>query len=151
MPNELIIIVTLFAFGYFFGTWAEKKHYASIMEREKAFIHLPAVTAKTVNIDESDIEMATMVYGSAVISIDYFKQVLALFRNLIGGSIASYETLMDRARREAMLRMKEMASDAAIIVNVRLETSTIGKNTNQKNNVGCVEVLAYGTALKLKR
>ena len=52
----------------------------------------------------------------------------------------------DRARREAMLRMKEMAGNATVIVNVRIETSTIGRKANKKG-VGCLEAIAYGTAL----
>ena len=96
-----------------------------------------------------DLGVAEMVYGSAVISVDYFKRILAALRNVFGGTIRSYETLLDRARREAILRMKEAApAGTKIIINVRVETSTIGKNT-QKKSVGCVEALAYGTALIL--
>ena len=91
-----------------------------------------------------------MVQGSAVISVDYFKRLLASLRNLFGGTIRSYETLLDRARREALLRMKESApAGTSMIVNVRVETSTVGKNSHKKG-VGCVEALAYGTALTLK-
>ena len=90
-----------------------------------------------------------MVYGSAVISIDYFKRILAALRNIFGGTITAYETLLDRARREAVLRMKEMAGDATMIVNVRIETATIGRKAH-KRSVGCLEAIAYGTAIKTK-
>ena len=86
-----------------------------------------------------------MVYGSAVISIDYFKRFLGGLRNIFGGELSSFETVLDRARREAILRMKEMAGNAGIIINTRVETSTIG--TTSKKGIGCSEVLAYGTAL----
>ena len=42
--------------------------------------------------------------------------------------------------------MKAMADDAAIIVNVRIETAAIGKPSNRKS-IGCLEAVAYGTAL----
>ena len=46
--------------------------------------------------------------------------------------------------------MKESApADTTMIVNVRIETSTIGKNAHKKG-VGCVEVIAYGTALTIR-
>jgi len=45
-----------------------------------------------------------------------------------------------------MLRMKEMAGDADIIVNVRIETAAIGKQS-QRKNIACLEAIAYGTAL----
>jgi uncharacterized protein YbjQ (UPF0145 family) len=46
--------------------------------------------------------------------------------------------------------MKEMAGDATIIINIRIETSAIGNQFN-KQGVGCLEALAYGTAVKLKK
>ena len=90
------------------------------------------------------------MYGSAVISIDYFKRFLASLRNIFGGTVKSYESLIDRARREALIRMKEMAGDATVIVNVRIETSTIGRSANRKG-VGCLEAIAYGTAMTLEK
>ena len=66
-----------------------------------------------------------------------------------GGKVKSYESLIDRARREALLRMKEEAPDASMIINVRIETSTIGK-TSRNKTVGCLEAVAYGTALFLE-
>lgn len=143
---DLLIFLSLLALGYLAGSWAERKHYSSIEEREEATLELPIVTARN-GFDDAQFSGGTMVQGSAVISVDYFKRILAALRNIFGGTIRSYETLIDRARREALLRMKESAPKGTrIIVNVRVETSTIGKNTLKKS-VGCVEALAYGTAL----
>ena len=143
---DLIVFLSLLALGYGAGTWAEKRHYRSIAERELASINLPAVTLKSVDIPEHKIRSAKMVYGSAVISVDYFKRILAGLRNIFGGTVKSYESLIDRARREALLRMKAMAGEATIIVNVRIETAAIGKQSKRKN-IGCLEAMAYGTAL----
>lgn len=143
---DLIIFLGLLALGYAAGNWAEKRHYRSIMEREQATLNLPAVTLKSVEIPEHKIRSARLVYGSAVISVDYFKRVLAGLRNIFGGKVKSYESLIDRARREALLRMKAMAGDATVIVNVRIETAAIGKQSKRKN-IGCLEAVAYGTAL----
>ena len=143
---DLIIFLILIAVGYTAGTLAEKRHYRSIRKRENAFLNLPAVTMRGVDYPAEKVRSAQMVYGSAVISIDYFKRMLARLRNIFGGTVKSYETLIDRARREALLRMKEMAGSATVIVNVRIETSAIGKRANKKG-VGCLEAIAYGTAL----
>ncbi|MDF3037266.1 MAG: hypothetical protein K0S28_2540, partial [Paucimonas sp.] len=64
---------------------------------------------------------------------------------IVGGPVQSYETLLDRARREAILRMKESCPDADQIINLRIETSSISEGA--KNTVSSVEVLAYGTAV----
>jgi uncharacterized protein YbjQ (UPF0145 family) len=102
-----------------------------------------------VDIPEHQIRSARLVYGSAVISVDYFKRILAGLRNIFGGKVKSYESLLDRARREALLRMKEMAGDATVIVNVRIETAAIGKQSRRKN-IGCLEAMAYGTAITVE-
>jgi len=144
--EQLIFFVALIAITYVSGTWVEKRHYRSIERRETAYLHLPAITVKNIGVNESKVREVKMVYGSAVISIDYFKRILAGLRNIFGGTVKSYETLIDRARREALLRMKEMAADATMVINVRIETSAIGKTKGNKN-VGCLEAFAYGTAL----
>jgi len=147
--ENLIIFLVLMALGYIIGTIAEKRHYRSIRKREQAFLNLPAVTLKTAHYTPEQVASSRLVHGSAVISIDYFKKILAGLRNIFGGTVKSYESLMDRARREALLRMKEMAGDAAVIVNVRIETAAIGKQAKRKS-VGCLEAIAYGTAITLK-
>ena len=70
-------------------------------------------------------------------------------RAIIGGRVSSYETLIDRARREAILRMKEQAAakGANYVFNVKMETSSISKG--QRDSIGSVEVLAYGTAITI--
>jgi uncharacterized protein YbjQ (UPF0145 family) len=146
---DLIIFLSLLVLGYAAGSWAEKRHYRSIAERENATLNLPAVTLKSVEIPERKIQSARLVYGSAVISVDYFKRMLAGLRNIFGGKVKSYESLVDRARREALLRMKEMAGSSTVIVNVRIETSAVGKQSRRKN-IGCLEAMAYGTALTVE-
>jgi len=87
-----------------------------------------------------------LVDGSVVISVDYFKQFVAGLRNFVGGRVTPYEILLDRARREAILRMKEeaKASGADVILNVKYEMCSIYKG--RRNSIGSVEALAYGTA-----
>jgi len=142
---DLTIFMVLLALGYGFGRYAELKHYKSIIQREKAFRDIPAVTTKFPPLGKA--VDAELVSGSVVISVDYFKRFIAGLRNLIGGRVTAYESLLDRARREAILRMKEEARafGGHIIFNVKLETSSIYKG--RKNSVGAVEVMAYGTVL----
>lgn len=146
---DLIIFISLLAIGYFSGQFAEKKHYKSILSREKETLRVPAVTLKTLppSLKNCNTEL---VSGNVVISIDYFKRFLAGLRNIVGGRVKSYETLLDRARREAILRMKEQAIEkgAILISNVRIETSSISKN-NRRQSVGSIEVVAYGTAISV--
>lgn len=61
----------------------------------------------------------------------------------------AYESLVDRARREAVLKVKQKAEESGYncIVNLRIETSSISKNAKQ--TVGSVEAMAYATAIRL--
>jgi uncharacterized protein YbjQ (UPF0145 family) len=148
----LIIFILLLILGYVAGSISEKNHYKSIEEREKATLQLPVVNMKKVEDvlePRKQIASAELVSGSVVVSIDYFKLVLASLRNIVGGNVRSYETLVDRGRREAILRMKEAAGSPDIIMNLRIETATIGRSPN-RGSVGSIEVLAYGTAIRYR-
>ncbi len=144
MMEDIVIFLTLLTVGYASGTWLEKRHFKRIREREEEFVSLPAIMLKKP-LNDNEIKDVKLVNGSVVISIDYFKKFVASLMNFFGGRISTYETLVDRARREAILRMKEDAGEASEIVNIRIETSSISKNASQ--NIGAVEVLAYGTAI----
>ncbi|HEB76178.1 MAG TPA: heavy metal-binding domain-containing protein [Nitrospirae bacterium] len=149
--QDLIVFVVLLSLGYFAGSVAESRHYRSIKRRERELLNLPAVTAADFLDEGAEVVDARLVHGSVVISIDYFKRILAGLRNLFGGEVNSYLTLIDRARREAVLRMKEEAGGADVILNLRIETSVIGRNADRRKTVGSIEVMAYGTAVTLKR
>lgn len=95
-------------------------------------------------------ESSGLVSGSVVISLDYFKRFLAGLRALVGGRIKSYEPLLDRARREAILRMKEEARSRGYkaVFNVRLETSRLASSRRNGKGTAGVEIIAFGTGLK---
>ena len=142
---ELTIILALTVIGYVVGQRKEKRHYISIKKREAELINLVTTNKKKplMSIDES--VRVKLVTGSVCISVDYFKQMLAGLRAIVGGNIRSYETLLDRARREAILRLKESCTDASEIYNLRLETSSIYKGSGKQ--IGSVEILAFATAI----
>jgi len=102
--------------------------------------------------DDSEVEKAWLVYGTVVVSGDYFKMVFAGLINFFGGRIRAYESLLDRARREALLRMKESAAadGAHMVVNARFETSKLDEAGAGKQSTGMFEMLTYGTAIRLK-
>lgn len=147
--EDLIVFLILLALGYFVGSYLEKQHYRSIKRRERQTLHLPAVTfgAKHPLPEASE---AALFAGSIVVSIDYFKMFASSLQNLVGGRVVVYESLLDRGRREAILRMKEQAIawGANKVVNVRLETASIGSQVGGRRGVGAIEVIAYGTGIR---
>ena len=140
---DLIYFCALIAVGYSVGTAIEKSHYREIRSRESGTLQLPVVCGEEYE-ENREIAESRLVYGSVVISTDYFRLIVAGLRNLLGGEVSAYETLLDRGRREALLRMKGNAIGADIILNMRVETCQISR-------LGVVEVLAYGTAVYYKK
>lgn len=134
-----IIIVALIT-----GTIIENRHFRSIDIREKKYGKIPVLNGKKYPTD-SPVARSELVTGSVVISYDHFKRFLAGLRQIFGGEIKSYVSLVDRARREAILRLKEKCQDADLIINLRIETSSVSKG--KRKSIGCVEVFAYATAL----
>ena len=138
----------LLLLAYITGKITEKRHYASIHEREGHWLSIPAITGKHLP-DLPAVASAEMVVGSVVISVDHSKRWLSGFRKIFGGEMKSYSSVIDRGRREAILRMKESSPDADLFLNCRLETSSVSKGKGKA--VGCAEVLAYATAVRFER
>jgi uncharacterized protein YbjQ (UPF0145 family) len=147
---DIIIFFVLLALGYFVGQSLEKSHYRSIIKRESQLQSIPVIASKILP-DEFLPCRTELVSGNVVISVDYFKKFVAGLRSIIGGRMSSYESLIDRGRREAILRMKQEAKkiNADYVFNIKMETSSISKGA--KNSIGSVEVLAYGTAVIIEK
>jgi uncharacterized protein YbjQ (UPF0145 family) len=146
--TDLIIFLALLATGYTVGRIAERRHYRSILAREKEMANVMVFTNRFPPMTQQASQ--ALVTGSVVISEDYFKRVVSGLQSLLGGRLRAYESLLDRARREAVLRMKQEARDkgAKMIINVKFQTFSIpGRNPK---SFGAVEVMAYGTALTLR-
>jgi len=146
MAGDIIFFFVLLLSGYIFGQLLEKNHYRSIRKRELMLRSIPAIASKKLP-DSFEPCNTDLVAGNVVISVDFFKKFIAGLRIIVGGRVTSYESLIDRARREALLRMKEKAKSlgAKYVFNVKMETSSISKGKSE--SIGSVEVLAYGTAV----
>ncbi len=146
---QLIITLVLLLLTFGSGSLIERNHYQRIKQRELKFRDMLVTNFENIpyvwNADE-----ARLVTSNVVISLDYFKRFVANLRKIFGGNIVTYEPLMDRARREAIIRLKEKATQRGYnaIINVRLETSQIANSLTPKQTAG-IEILAYGTAVKL--
>lgn len=142
MFSNIVVFLSLLLLGFFFGRRAEKRHYRSLIKREEQMRDLTAIATRFPPEDRRCRQ--SLVCGNVVIASDYFKVVAAWLVNFFGGSVVSYESLLERGRREAILRMKKEARQlqAGSIFNVKIETSTVGGRYSAS-----IEVLAYGTAL----
>ena len=140
------LIFGLLAVGLFAGSFLERRHFGSIRVREEQTRAMLALTFETPPADWRIVESA-LVTGSVVVSLDYFKRFWAGLRMLFGGRIRAYEPLLERGRREAVLRLKDRTRAIGFdaVINVRLETSRLA--TANDGTAG-VEILAFCTAVK---
>ncbi|RPE26775.1 uncharacterized protein YbjQ (UPF0145 family) [Acinetobacter sp. BIGb0102] len=136
---QIVLFLILFAVGWGFGRHIEQKHLRELDEKERQFAHIRIDTNRFVQTTAS----GQMISSNVVISHDYFKYVLASIRNFFGGRLVSYESVVERARREAVIRLKQEAHamGATQIMGIRLSTTELGMQG------GMVEVFAYGTAI----
>ena len=98
--------------------------------------------SNTENIPGYTIEQSLgLVTGSTVRAKHIGKDILAGFKNIIGGELTAYTELLQEARTEALSRLMMDAAQrgANAVVNVRFATSAVAG--------GAAELFAYGTAV----
>ncbi|MGN0844226.1 MAG: YbjQ family protein [Kiritimatiellia bacterium] len=129
IPLGLLLVMCLL------GGSIERAHFRSLEAREAAMLDIVVTTTEKPSADASAEMPPRLVCGTAVISSDYFKTWLFGLRNVFGGESKTYTRLFERARREALLRMKEEARAAGCnaICNIRFESSDIGGNASTNN------------------
>jgi uncharacterized protein YbjQ (UPF0145 family) len=144
---NLGIPAVLIVGAFFIGSWIERRHFRRIRQREGELRDVMAFAIRRAP-DDLTLSAPHLVTGSAVISVDYFKQFAAGLRGIVGGRIGSYESLFERARREAIVRMKETArrGGSNIVLNVKLDTTRIYAGAG--GATVSVEAVAYGTAYR---
>ena len=150
MGDILFILVILF-FTYITGSIIEKNHYKKIQRREIALFRKPCISfgSKGWSINKK-IRKVELVTGECVISGDYFKNFVANLKSIFGGRLTTFESVLDRGRREAILRMREKARYANFIINTRIE-SVMLNDVYGKESVPQCAIIAYGTAVTYEK
>jgi len=103
------------------------------------------ITSTTAEIPgKKVVQILGVVKGNTIRARHVGRDIMAGFKNLVGGEIKSYTDMTTAAREEAFNRMVNQAVKlkADAIINIRFATSLI--------MTGAAEMLAYGTAVRLK-
>ena len=102
------------------------------------------ITTQDTFKDQEIVETLGLVKGNTIRARHIGRDIMAGLRTLVGGEIKEYTKMLAEAREQAMDRMiadaKSKGADA--IVGFRFATSPVMQ--------GAAELLAYGTAVKLK-
>lgn len=149
---NLSIPVFLLALGLTVGKLVERRHFLRLAATE---MELEDVLSSTVRTYPGGVDVRrepTLVAANVVISADYLMSFLATLKKIIGGRIGSYERVIERARREATVRILREAQSQGYdaVCNIRLETTDLigSRNKNKKKAAAMASVYVYGTAYK---
>ena len=90
-------------------------------------------------------EVRGVAMGNTIRSKHLGRDIGAALKTLVGGELKGYTEMLTESRTEAVQRMLQQAEamEADAVVNVRFMTSQVAG--------GAAEILAYGTAVKLRR
>ncbi|MFH1835234.1 MAG: YbjQ family protein [Methanobacteriota archaeon] len=99
----------------------------------------------TTETELEGVEILGIVTGNTVRAKNLGKDIMAWLKNIVGGELQEYTSMLADAREESLNRMINKAKDlgADTVVNVRFTTS--------QTMAGAAELLAYGTAIKYKK
>jgi len=141
------IILFLLALGFFVGHYRETSHIRNLDQREQQMSDMLVSQLKSFPASGPGAAPPQMFFGETVIATDYFKSFLAKFRNIFGGEVKSYQSLLIRARRESLMRVLEQARNQGYnaVCNVRYESADIGGNSTARQ-VAMVCIIATATA-----
>ena len=146
LVSNSLQVVGLGLAGWLIAGWFERRHIRSMSARE---IPLQSISINTFkHHPPCEPETCTLLIGSVVVAHDYFRTLIITIRRLIGGNIKPYERLVQRGRREALIRLKEEADLRGIdkLINIRFSTTSISGRF-----LHAIEMVAYGTGIRTKR
>lgn len=146
LPFALSVLSLVFF--YLIGSYVEADHLEKLEEREKALGRMLVTDLKTYAPGQD----AQLLTGEVVLAADAFKRWLLSYRAFFGGEAVSYRKLLERARREALLRLLEEAKQRGhnAVCNVRFDTSDIGGGQAQGQGMGrMVVVMVSGTSYRV--
>ncbi len=91
------------------------------------------------------VEDLGLVRANVVRAKNVGKDILAGLKNIVGGELKEYTDMLSESREIALKRMEKKAEElgADAVLNIRFMTSSIAG--------GAAEIMAYGTAVKLKK
>ena len=135
---------------YLVGKHLEDTHLSDLEARERALAHMLVTDLRAFPMMDAQPKPPVMVTGEAVLAADAFKSWLLSWRSLFGGEAKSFRKLMDRSRREALMRLLEEAHRQGYnaVCNVRYDSADLtGVVSAQSKNAGKkVAILASATA-----
>ena len=137
--------------GWLIGHISETRHERSLAAREDELKDIETSDMRNPPGFAGADGPCALVSGEAVVASDAFKSWVFKLKNIVGGESRTFTRLFERARREALLRMKERARELGCdaVCNVRFDCADIGGNAvgaGKKRGLNMAVALVSGTA-----
>jgi uncharacterized protein YbjQ (UPF0145 family) len=145
---NLVPFLLLIALGLFVGGHIERRHFRLLDQREAENGSFLITQLKSYPFAVAGPSAPSIFFGEAVISSDYLKSFLGGIRKIFGGEMRSYQSLLVRARREALQRLVEDARRQGYnaVCNVRYYSTDISGASKSRKKAVMVTLLASATA-----
>ena len=140
------ILLLLLAWGA--GNAIARRHEKDMARRAPSVEHVRVTDMRKILDLTPGKTPCGLVTSEVTFGIDHFRGFLGSLKNIFGGEVRSYQATLDRARREALLRLKEhtLALNCNAIANVRIDFADISGNSTVAKKASMVSIMASGTA-----
>lgn len=146
----IFLAVSIPLVGILGGRISEYRHLRSLERREEESSDVIVTQLKSFPAATGSDQTPTIVHAETVIASDYLKTFFSKIRGIFGGEIRSFQRMLERSRRETLLRLIESARNQGYnaICNVRLETADVGGGTmtRGKKAMPMASILGSATA-----
>jgi uncharacterized protein YbjQ (UPF0145 family) len=138
----------LLGVAWLVGAWGAARHEADLARRELAVAHIRVHDLGGLEDAVPGPKPPVMVTGEVTLGVDHFRGLLGQWKSLFGGQVRSYQMVLDRARREVVMRLVEQAHSMGYnaVGNVRIEFADISGSALVRRKAADVSVLASATA-----
>ena len=137
----------LLGLAFFAGNAIAKRHEKDMAQRRKAVAHMDVSDIAVFRNPALSAPAPMLLNSEVTLGIDHFRGFLGNLKNIFGGEVKSYQTTLDRARNEAILRLQEqaLANGCNSVANLRVAFVDISGNTTMKKKASMVTIQASGT------
>ena len=138
----------MLAFAWAMGAWIRNRHEADLAQRELAVAHILVHNTGRLQDAVTGPQPSVMITSEVTLGVDHFRGFLGQWKSLFGGQVRSYQMVLDRARREVVMRILEQTNAMGYnaLANLRIDFADISGSALARRTAADISVLASGTA-----
>lgn len=144
----LVIPAAVLLAAWIIGNLITAHHEESLKRRQEDVAHIRVTNMKTLIDSVAGDRPPALITGEVTMGIDHFRGFLGKLKNIFGGEVRSYQTTLDRARREVVMRLIEEAHKLGYdaVANMRIDFADISGNATRSQKASSVSILGSATA-----